>query len=100
MASSRRDSSPRRTSTNHPHSHSSSTTTSTSAITNRQLSHLNSQIAQLQANLSDFNDLLTTSCDQYKNIEMLGKIHASIFMASRKVFEEEDALVQGNTNGD
>ncbi|CAD1808930.1 DASH complex subunit Hsk3 like family protein [Candida parapsilosis] len=62
---------------------------STSAVTQRQLSHLNSQVAQLHANLSDFNDLITTASEQYKNIEMLGKIHASLLMGSRKIFEEE-----------
>lgn len=62
---------------------------STSTITQRQLSHLNSQVAQLHANLSDFNDLVTTASEQYKNIEMLGKIHASLLMGSRKIFEEE-----------
>ncbi|KAI5951449.1 hypothetical protein KGF54_004523 [Candida jiufengensis] len=98
MATSNKSSSPRRTTTSL--NQSSSIQSSTSAITNRQLSHLNSQIAQLQANLSDFNDLLTTSCDQYKNIELLGKIHASLFMASRKVFEEEDAMNLNTTNGE
>ncbi|CAI5756703.1 unnamed protein product [Candida verbasci] len=60
-----------------------------SVITQRQLSHLNSQMAQLHANLSDFNELINTTVLQYNRIENLGKIHASIFMASQKVFEEE-----------
>lgn len=62
---------------------------STSTITQRQLSHLNSQVAQLHANLSDFNDLMTTTIQQYQSLEVLGKIQASLFMASHKVFEED-----------
>ncbi|CAK9435460.1 uncharacterized protein LODBEIA_P01870 [Lodderomyces beijingensis] len=63
---------------------------STATITQRQLSHLNSQIAQLQANLADFNDLIKTTTQQYQSLEQLGKIQASLFMASHKVFEDEN----------
>ncbi|KAL6452493.1 hypothetical protein SBY92_001751 [Candida maltosa Xu316] len=47
-------------------------------------------MAQLNANLSDFNDLLVNTCSNYEKIEQLGKIHASIFMAGHSVFEEEN----------
>ncbi|EMG50989.1 hypothetical protein G210_5326 [Candida maltosa Xu316] len=62
----------------------------TSSDTQRKLYHLNSQMAQLNANLSDFNDLLVNTCSNYEKIEQLGKIHASIFMAGHSVFEEEN----------
>ena len=41
--------------------------------TQRKLSHLNSQMAQLNANLCDFNDLLSITCNQFQSIEKLGK---------------------------
>lgn len=58
--------------------------------TQRKLSHLNSQMAQLNANLCDFSDLLSITCNQYQSIEKLGKIHSSIFMACHGVFEDEN----------
>ncbi|KAG2733440.1 hypothetical protein G9P44_002965 [Scheffersomyces stipitis] len=71
---------------NSPGSHSNVT----SSIRQRQLSHLNSQMAQLHANLSDFNDLIQTTCSQYQSIEKLGKLHAGLFMASHSVFESDN----------
>ena len=56
------------TSGNHP-----DPSLSSSSATQRKLSHLNSQMAQLNANLCDFNDLLVTTCSQYQSIEKLGK---------------------------
>jgi len=47
-------------------------------------------MAQLHANLSDFNELIHTTCTQYKSIEKLGKLHASLFMASHGVFESDN----------
>lgn len=73
------------TSGNHP-----DPSLSSPSATQRKLSHLNSQMAQLNANLCDFNDLLVTTCSQYQSIEKLGKIHASIFMAGHTVFEDEN----------
>ena len=70
------------TSGNHP-----DPSLSSSSATQRKLSHLNSQMAQLNANLCDFNDLLVTTCSQYQSIEKLGKIHASIFMAGHTVLK-------------
>ncbi|ODV77287.1 uncharacterized protein CANTADRAFT_55576 [Suhomyces tanzawaensis NRRL Y-17324] len=61
-----------------------------SSIKQRQLSHLNSQMAQLHANLSDFNELIHTTCTQYQSIENLGKLHAAMFMASHAVFENDN----------
>lgn len=55
----------------------------------RQLSHLNSQIAQLQANMSDMDNLLRVTVVQAEYIRKLGVLHSALFMASHKVFEEE-----------
>lgn len=59
-------------------------------MSQRHLSHLNSQLVQLNANLSDFNDLITSTSLQFKSIEKLGIIHASLFMASHTVFENDN----------
>jgi hypothetical protein len=53
----------------------------------RQMSHLNSQMAQLHANLMDFNDLIETTSNQFVAMEKLGKLHGALFMASHTVFE-------------
>lgn len=61
-----------------------------SSVKQRHLSHLNSQLAQLHANLSDFTDLINTTCVQYKLIQRLGIMHGSLFMASHTVFEHDN----------
>lgn len=61
-----------------------------SSLKQRQISHLNSQLAQLHANLSDFNELINTASAQYKSIERLGIMHGSLFMASHTVFENDN----------
>lgn len=60
-----------------------------SSIKQRQLSHLNSQLAQLHANLSDFKDLIAITAAQYNSIEKIGKAHGSLFMASHAIFESD-----------
>lgn len=67
-----------------------------SSLKQRQLSHLNSQLAQLHANLSDFNELINTTCVQYKSIERLGIMHGSLFMASHTVFENDNFNKMGS----
>lgn len=69
-----------------------------SSIRQRQLSHLNSQVAQLHANLTDMNELIATTCTQYLAVERLGKLHAAMFMASHAVFESDN--FEGTTGGD
>ena len=64
-----------------------------SSLKQRHLSHLNSQLAQLHANLSDFTDLINTTCVQYKLIQRLGVMHGSLFMASHTVFENDQAEI-------
>lgn len=63
--------------------------TASSDLKSRQLTHLNSQIAQLQANISDMDNLLRVTVVQADYIKKLGIMHSSLFMASHKVFEEE-----------
>ncbi|EGW33241.1 uncharacterized protein SPAPADRAFT_60583 [Spathaspora passalidarum NRRL Y-27907] len=71
----------------------------------RQLSHLNSQVGQLHANIADFHELLTTTASQYEMIEKLGKMQAHFLLAANSYFEEEnsrddvdaDAETGGNT---
>lgn len=60
-----------------------------SSLKQRQLSHLHSQLAQLEANLSDFENLIKITTFQAEYIKKLGIMHGSLFMASHKVFEEE-----------
>lgn len=60
-----------------------------SSIKQRQLNHLNSQVAQLQANISDLNDLLMTTSNQYEAIEKLGVLNGSLLMSANQVFERE-----------
>lgn len=44
----------------------------------RQLSRLNVQLAQLQANMADMENLLKVTTSQAENIRKLGIIHASL----------------------
>jgi hypothetical protein len=69
-----------------------------SSLKQRHLSHLNSQLAQLQANLSDFNQLLTITALQVKHIERLGVMHGALFMASHVVFEND--AINASNRGD
>lgn len=60
-----------------------------SSLKQRQLSHLHSQLAQLEANLSDFETLLKVTTFQAEYMKKLGIMHGALFMASHKIFEEE-----------
>ncbi|KAH3678409.1 hypothetical protein WICMUC_001426 [Wickerhamomyces mucosus] len=63
--------------------------TATTSLKQRQLSHLHSQLAQLEANLSDFDNLIKITAFQANYIKQLGINHASLFMSSHKVFEDD-----------
>lgn len=70
-----------------------------SSIKQRHVSHLNSQLAQLHANLTDFNELIGITVAQYKSIEKLGIMHGALFKASHAVFENDNFSLnstQGN----
>ncbi|KAK9450493.1 DASH complex subunit Hsk3 like-domain-containing protein [Limtongia smithiae] len=55
----------------------------------RQMSHLHSQLAQLQANLADLESLLRVTAVQAEYIKRLGGLQGSLFMAAGRVFERE-----------
>lgn len=49
-----------------------------STLKSRQLAHLNAQIAQLQANMSDLDNLLRVTAVQAEYIRKLGILHGSL----------------------
>ncbi|KAK9477833.1 DASH complex subunit Hsk3 like-domain-containing protein [Lipomyces japonicus] len=72
------------------------TSTEQSTVKPRQMSHLHSQLAQLQANLSDLESLLRVTAVQAEYIKRLGGLQGSLFMAAGRVFER-DALDEKNS---
>jgi hypothetical protein len=46
----------------------------------RQLQHLASQLAQLQTNLADLEDISRVTAVQAENIKTLGSLNASLFV--------------------
>jgi hypothetical protein len=52
--------------------------TTPSSIKPRQLSHLHSQLAQLQAHLSDLESLLRMTAVQAEHVRSLGGIHGGL----------------------
>ncbi|PKS09500.1 hypothetical protein jhhlp_004117 [Lomentospora prolificans] len=69
---------------------------STSAMKTRQLTHLNSQLAQLSANLADTENLLRMTSVQAEAMRGLGSWHAGLFMAASKVLGEESVREQAD----
>ncbi|KJZ75797.1 hypothetical protein HIM_04954 [Hirsutella minnesotensis 3608] len=63
--------------------------TSGGIVKARQLTHLNSQLAQLSANLADTENLLRMTSVQAESLRGLGSWHAGLFMAASKVLGEE-----------
>lgn len=49
-----------------------------STLKSRQLAHLNAQLAQLQANMSDLDNLLRVTAVQAEYIRKLGILHGSL----------------------
>ncbi|KAG9232407.1 DASH complex subunit Hsk3 like-domain-containing protein [Amylocarpus encephaloides] len=58
-------------------------------VKNRQFAHLNSQLAQLSANLADTENLLRMTSIQAERVRELGAFHGALFMAASKVLGEE-----------
>ena len=54
---------------------------SASSNKHRQLSHLNSQLTQLQAHLSDLEDLVRMTAVQAEHIRALGGIHGALYVS-------------------
>ncbi|KAH0533507.1 hypothetical protein GP486_009000 [Trichoglossum hirsutum] len=73
--------------------------TAPSSIKPRQLAHLHSQLAQLQAHLSDLESLLRMTAVQADHVRCLGGIHGGLFMAASKVLGEETVAGDGGGGG-
>ncbi|KAI2787178.1 hypothetical protein POX_f07541 [Penicillium oxalicum] len=75
-----------------PTQHMSSSTSgsvSMSAAKSRQYAHLQTQLAQLNANLADTQNLLRMTAVQAGDIRFLGGYMGALFMGSAKVLGEE-----------
>ncbi|KAI5284120.1 hypothetical protein KEM55_001202 [Ascosphaera atra] len=66
----------------------------TSAAKTRQYAHLHSQLAQLNANLADTENLVRMTAVQAGDIRFLGGYVGALFMGAAKVLGEEG--VRGN----
>lgn len=69
-----------------------------SAAKQRQYAHLHSQLAQLNANLADTENLLRMTAVQAGDMRFLGGYVGALFMGSAKVIGEEG--VKGQADGD
>ncbi|KAG9841809.1 hypothetical protein KCU98_g7438, partial [Aureobasidium melanogenum] len=67
----------------------------TQASKQRQLSHLNSQLAQLTAHMSDLENLLRMTAVQAEGMRGLGGYAGGMFMAASKVLGEEAVKNEG-----
>ncbi|KAJ5595495.1 uncharacterized protein N7459_001703 [Penicillium hispanicum] len=76
--------------------HYQSSTPSMSAAKTRQYAHLHSQLAQLNANLADTENLLRMTAVQAGDMRFLGGYVGALFMGSAKVLGEEG--VKGNAD--
>lgn len=52
----------------------------------RQLAHLNSQLAQLQAHLADLQDIMRVTAVQAENIKALGGLNGALLISPRPSF--------------
>ncbi|KAJ5731556.1 uncharacterized protein N7483_006064 [Penicillium malachiteum] len=71
-------------------------TPSMSAAKSRQYAHLHSQLAQLNANLADTENLLRMTAVQAGDMRFLGGYIGGMFMGSAKILGEEG--VKGNAD--
>ncbi|KAF2689084.1 hypothetical protein K458DRAFT_241558, partial [Lentithecium fluviatile CBS 122367] len=55
----------------------------------RQISHLQSQLAQLTANMADLESLMRMTAQQAQDMRGLGGYSGAMFMAASKVLGEE-----------
>lgn len=70
-------------------SSSASGSASMSAAKSRQYAHLHTQLAKLNANLADTENLLRMTAVQAEDIRFLGGYMGALFMGSAKVLGEE-----------
>ena len=90
---------PYNSSTTHQTSSSRLSTLPTQASKQRQLSHLNSQLAQLTAHMSDLENLLRMTAVQAEGMRGLGGYAGGMFMAASKVLGEEAVKNEGAGEG-
>ncbi|KAJ5824810.1 hypothetical protein N7447_007150 [Penicillium robsamsonii] len=81
-----------------PNYSSNASTPSMSAAKSRQYAHLHSQLAQLNANLADTENLLRMTAVQAADMRFLGGYSGALFMGSAKILGEEG--VKGNADKD
>ncbi|KUI60148.1 High osmolarity sensitivity protein 3 [Cytospora mali] len=86
--------------TNNQNTQRQSMATSGSAVKQRQLTQLHSQLAQLSANLSDTENLLRMTSVQAECMRGLGSWHGGLFMAASKVLGEESVREQAQQQQD
>ncbi|KAJ5474174.1 hypothetical protein N7475_003740 [Penicillium sp. IBT 31633x] len=79
-----------------PSYNTSASTPSMSAVKTRQYAHLHSQLAQLNANLADTENLLRMTAVQAGDMRFLGGYVGALFMGSAKILGEEG--VKGNAD--
>ncbi|KAJ5787817.1 hypothetical protein N7457_002807 [Penicillium paradoxum] len=77
-------------------SYNNASTPSMSAAKTRQYAHLHSQLAQLNANLADTENLLRMTAVQAGDMRFLGGYVGALFMGSAKILGEEG--VKGNAD--
>jgi len=65
----------------------------------RQLAHLHSQLAQLQAALADLEDISRVTAVQAENIKALGGLNGALLMAASKVLGDAGAGEGGAGGG-
>jgi len=68
---------------NRPSSSRLSTATTPAHVKSRQFSHLNSQLAQLQAHLADLDNHVRITAIQAEAMKRLGAQHASMYLTPR-----------------
>ncbi|KAF3490717.1 uncharacterized protein GIQ15_00234 [Arthroderma uncinatum] len=64
----------------------------------RQYSHLHAQLAQLNANLADTQNLMRMTSAQASDLRFLGGYVGSLFMGAAKVLGEEGINGQDHSN--
>lgn len=71
---------------NRPSSSRLSTATTPAHVKSRQFSHLNSQLAQLQAHLADLDNHVRITAIQAEAMKKLGAQHASMYLSPSLCF--------------
>ncbi|KAL8925026.1 MAG: hypothetical protein Q9208_003710 [Pyrenodesmia sp. 3 TL-2023] len=76
-----------------------SSSSSATLARNRQYTHLQSQLAQLNAHLADTENLLAMTAVQAEYLRGLGGWWGGLFMSASKVLGEEGTVMGGGSGG-